>query len=570
MVVGKTFPLSFVLSAVDNLSGPLKKVQGRLGAIGKATTRVGRGFTLGVTGPLLALGGATIRTAATFEESMNVVQAITDATGDDFKALRGQALLLGKTTVFTASQVADGMTELAVSSFKANEILAVTPAVLDLAAASGLELARTSEILAGVLRATGKEAEDARDVADILANGFTNSAVKLDDLAEALTISIPVLRGMGIELEENVALIGKLGDNMFRGSLAGTALKRAASALANAPPLTQATLANLKIFKEDILDSRGNVRSLIDVVDLLGLKSATTGEMLRIFGERAGPGMGALVNSGAESVKRLEAKLNTSGTAAKIAEARMKGAAGGTRELRSATEGLLIAIADSGLLAQFTLILEKLTAWVLKTSEASPEMLKMGVNIALAAAALGPIILLIGNVIKVVGVLVTGVKLLGIALLWMSANPIGLTILAVAAFVAGGVALVKNWDAIKAKAKSTWTFVKNVVGNALSWIWNKLKQFTLLPKWLERMLGISTGGGGDVIGALTGPGGAGIGPGGAPIGATSDPIARAENLSRAEAEVRVRFDQVPAGVTIEADPGVEVDLDLGFAMVAGA
>lgn len=572
MVVGKTFPLQFVLSAVDNLSGPLGKVRGRLGAIGKTASRIGRSLTLGATLPILGLATATISTAAKFEKSMNSVAAITEASGEDFNALRDRAKELGISTVFTASEVADAMTKLAIAGFGTTEILDAIAPALDLAAASGNDLAASTEILAGTLRASRLETSESARVADALTNAFTSSGVELEDLAEAIKISTPVFAGMNIPLEENLALVGALGNAMIRGSLSGTALKNALVNLTIVSGKAGPALNRLNLRPEQIADSEGNVKSLIDTVKLLGDAGATTTDLFLIFGKRAGPAMSVLVGEGAEAIEKLEAKIGRSGSAARVAAVQMQGASGAMARMKAASEGLMIAIGDSGLLQAFSEIVTKLAGWVQHLAETNPKMLKLATTVALVVAAVGPAVFIFGKLTLILGGLTTAIGFVGTALTFLAANPVGATIVAIAALVLIGSHIIENWDAVKESAGKTWSFVKDVVGGALSWVWTQIKKLTrlILPTWLENLLGLGGEEGENVAASLVAGGGLPSGPGGASVIGAADPIARAENLAAGEKEVRVKIEGQLTRVSVEADAGVEADVDLGLAMVGGA
>ncbi len=573
-MVLKTFPLSFVLSAVDNLSGPLGKVRGRLGAIGKTASRVGRSLTLGATLPILGLATATISTAAKFEKSMNAVQAITGASGEDFDALRTKAKDLGISTVFSASQTADAMTKLAIAGFNTNEILAATPGVLDLAAAANIDLATAAEVLAGTLRSSKLEPTivQVTRVADALTNTFTSSGVELEDLAEAIKLSTPVFAGMNIPLEENLALIGALGNSMFRGSLGGTALKNALVNLSIVSATAGDALARLNLRPEQIVDAKGNVKSLTATVKLLGDAGATTQDMFLIFGKRAGPAMAALVGEGAKALRELETKIERSGTASRIAEVQMQGAGGAMAKLAAASEGLQIAIGESGLLESFTKIATDLAKWVQGLAETNPRMLKLATTVALVVAAVGPAVFIVGKLTLILGGLTTAIGFVGTALTFLAANPVGAAIVAVGALVLIGSHLIENWDAVKEAAGKTWAFVKDVVGGALSWVWVQIKKLTrlILPTWLENLLGLGGAEGDNVAAALVAGGGLPSGPGGASVVGAADPIARSENLAAGEKVVRVKIEGQLTNVEVEAEQGVEADVDLGLAMVGGA
>lgn len=186
-----------------------------LGKIGEYTTMVGQGMqSVGrslskyVTLPIVGLGVAAAKTFGDFESQMNRVKAISGATGADFEKLRKQAIDLGASSVFSAKEVAQGQEMMASAGFNANQILAASPGVMSLAAASGGDLALASEAAATAVNMFSLNASEATHVADVFAKAAADTNSEVADMAEALKYAGPVAGAMGISMEETAAAIG--------------------------------------------------------------------------------------------------------------------------------------------------------------------------------------------------------------------------------------------------------------------------------------------------------------------------------------------------------------------------
>ena len=150
--------------------------------LSKSMVNVGKGLTTGITLPAIAAGAAIIKVSADFEASMSKVKAVTNATEEDMAKLEEQAKLLGSTTKFTAAEAGDAMTYLGYAGYTTNEILSAMPAILDLAAASGADLAITSDIVSDAMTAFGLSADKTAGCADLLANVSRNANTNVEML----------------------------------------------------------------------------------------------------------------------------------------------------------------------------------------------------------------------------------------------------------------------------------------------------------------------------------------------------------------------------------------------------
>jgi len=368
---------------------------------GDGLDKVGKGLTTHVTLPIVGAGTAVIMTAANFEASMNRVRGLTGATGSDLEKLTAQARELGATTQYSASDAADAMGFLAMAGFKVNDILGAMPSVLELAASAQMDIATAADITSNILTGYGKSVEELGHVNDVLVKAMTSANVDLRMLGESMKYVGPVASGVGVQFEEVAAAVGLLGNAGIQGSMAGTVLRGAISRLANPTKQAKDLMAELGI---KVTDSSGNLKSLTEIVRELEDSGATAADMMALFGDRAGPGMSALVEQGSEALANLTEALEKSEGAAKaVAEVNMEGAKGAFLELKSAGEALAISVAESGLLEYVTDIAKGFAEWLRNLSETNPELLKTMTNIALVAAAAGPLISTTGKITKGIG-----------------------------------------------------------------------------------------------------------------------------------------------------------------------
>ena len=214
------------------LRGELAKANGMVnqftGQVSKMGGLIAGAFTATA---ILNFTKTSIKTLSDFEYSLSTVRAITGATGDDFESLKKNALDLGSSTEYTATQVAGLQAEFGRLGFTTNEILNSTKATLDLATATGSDLARSAEIAGSTLRGFGLDAIEMGRVVDVMASSFNKSALNLNYFAEGVKYVAPVARSVNSTIEETAALMSVLADAGIKGSMSGTALRRIFSEL---------------------------------------------------------------------------------------------------------------------------------------------------------------------------------------------------------------------------------------------------------------------------------------------------------------------------------------------------
>jgi TP901 family phage tail tape measure protein len=394
--------LSRAMADLQKLQRQTQSQQQRMAEFGKNMQKLGGDLSKYVSLPIIALGAVALTTAAEFEKSMNKVRAVTGATGRDFDAMQEQAKELGRTTQFSASQAADGMSFLAMAGFEANEIVSSMPAVLNLAAAGQVELAQAADIASNIMSGYGMTTEQLGHAVDVMAKTFTSANTDISQLGDAMKYVGPVAASAGVQFEEVAAAIGLLGNAGIQGSMAGTTLRGAISALVGPGNKAANVMRKLGL---DVTTADGKLRPLNQIIEQLAKSGATTADFMAIFGQRAGPGMAALVSQGADALRNLTGELeNSGGTAQEIADIQMEGLSGAMLRLKSAFEGAMIALADSGLLTTATSLVEGLASAFGVLADFVGGLPKPIGAAALAffglVAAAGPALLIAGSLVR--------------------------------------------------------------------------------------------------------------------------------------------------------------------------
>lgn len=340
-----------VVIETDLDSSGIEKGLSKLGSI---TAKGMKAATVAITGTAAALGGvaaAAIKVGSDFESQMSRVKAISGATGEEFEQLKAQAMQLGADTSFSASQAAEGMENLAAAGFTTSEIMNAMPGLLNLAAASGEDLASSSDIAASTLRGFGLAASDAAHVADVLAANANRTNSSVADTGEAMKYIAPLARAAGLSLEETAAAIGIMANAGVNGSQAGTSLRGALSRLSKPTKDMSEAMDELGI---SFYDSNGKMKSLTEQVGML--RQATEGMtdeqknnyLVTLYGQEALSGMLALINEGEGSLGELtEAYRSCDGEAQKAAETMQDNLSGALEQLGGSAETLGLAFYNS-------------------------------------------------------------------------------------------------------------------------------------------------------------------------------------------------------------------------------
>lgn len=289
----------------------------------------------------------SINVFTAFDDVARRVQGTTGASAETMELLRYQAKELGRTTSWSASEAAEAQFEFAKAGFSTNEIIAATSGILDTATASQMGLAEATELTAGALRMFGLDASKSTQVGDMLTKTASSTTTDVQDLAEALKYSGNGARQFGLNLQQTLGILGKLGDKMLKGSEAGTGLQAVFASLLNKQK------ANMLIDIGIQLTEDGSYRNILDIIDDIREKTAGMEEAERnpliqsVFGDQGSRVMNNILSMQKDEIRNLIGEIeNSSGFSKDLATTLNAGLGGSFRNLTSATEGLAIAFGE--------------------------------------------------------------------------------------------------------------------------------------------------------------------------------------------------------------------------------
>lgn len=453
-------------------AGVLDKVGESLEKAGKKMTDTGKTLSKRVTAPVMGAAAAAAKIGSDFEAGMSQVQAISGATGDDLEELTLKAREVGAETMFSASEAAEALNYMALAGWDTQQMLDGIDGVMSLAAASGEDLAKTSDIVTDSLSAFKMEVSESSRLADVLAAASANANTDVSGLGAAFQYVAPVAGALGFSIEDTAHAIGLMSDNGIKGQKAGTALRTMMTNLAKPTAAMEDAMEELGL---SLTDSEGNMKDFDTVMKELQVSFADLSEAEQasaaatIFGKEAMSGALAIIGTSTEDYNKLgDAIKNSSGSAEEMAEVMQDNLQGRLKEAQSAMEEAAITVYDNLQPALESIVsgIKQAADWF---NELSPTMQTTIVIIAGLAAAIGPLLVVAGMVVSSIGALIPVFAAL--------MGPIGLVIAGIAALIAVGVALWKNWDTVKKKAIE---FKDTVVGKFTEIKDGIVKRFTEL------------------------------------------------------------------------------------------
>ena len=467
----------------------------KLQTVGNKISSVGQKL-LPVTGVVTGLGTAAVKTAADFDSAMSKVAAVSGATGSDFDSLRDKAREMGAKTKFSATEAADAMNYMAMAGWKTEDMLSGIEGVMYLAAASGEDLATTSDIVTDALTAFGLTAADSGHFADVLAAASSNANTNVSMMGETFKYCAPVAGALGFSVEDTAEAIGLMGNAGIKASQAGTSMRSIMTNLTGDVKLSGAAIGDVTIATTN---ADGSMRSLSSILadcrvafgGMTEAEKANNAEAL--VGKNAMSGFLALMNAAPEDIEKVSGAVNNCKDAAKnMADTMQDNLEGQLTILKSQLQELAISFGDL-LLPAVRSIVSGLQGMV-NVLNAMPDGVKRVIMIvALLAAALGPVLIIIGKTLSAIGTIMTWAPKLAGAIsavkgafaalsATMMANPIAIVIAAIAALVAAFIYLwntneefrkfwIRLWNEIKEVAVQVWTAVSQFLVSA----WNGIR-----------------------------------------------------------------------------------------------
>lgn len=466
----------------DEYAAKAEKVGGTLTSVGQKL--------LPLSTSIAGLGVAAVKTTADFDSEMSKVSAISGATGTDLDKLRGKAREMGAKTKFSASEAAQGMQYMAMAGWKTQDMMDGLEGIMNLAAASGEDLASTSDIVTDALTAFGLSAKDSSHFSDILAAASSNANTNVSMMGETFKYAAPVLGSLGYTAEDAALAIGLMANAGIKSSQAGTSLR---GAITNLAKPTDTVAAAMDKYGISLTDSSGKMLSLRELMEQLrqklgGLSEAEQAQAAAaLFGKNAMSGMLAIINGSDKDFEKLAGAIdNCDGSSEKMANTMNDNLQGQITILMSQLQELAISFGEI-LMPKIRDIVTHIQNFVDKLNAMDEGQKETILRIGMFVAALAPMLIGLGKAItfsadvsRALGTLSAGlVKAGGFSGVFTKA--LGL-ITSPAAIVVGAIA------AITAVIIHLWNTNEDF-RNAITAIWQKIKDaFTTFAAGISERL----------------------------------------------------------------------------------
>ena len=446
---------------------------------------VGKTLTTHVTVPIAAAGTAAVKTAADFDAAMSKVAAVSGVTGDELDALRDKAREMGAKTKFSASEAADAMNYMAMAGWKTGDMLEGIEGIMNLAAASGEDLATTSDIVTDALTAFGMSADDSSHFADVLAAASSNANTNVSMMGETFKYCAPVAGALGFSCEDTAQAIGLMANSGIKSTQAGTALRTIMNTLAGEVKICGDSIGEVEIATTN---ADGSMRDLNDILaDCRGAfsqlsESEQASAAQALVGKNAMSGFLALMNAAPSDIQKLEGAISTcsdeidgyNGVTEKMASVMQDNLGGQLTILKSQLQELAISFGET-LMPAIRSIVSRIQGLIDKFNALSPATKETIAKVALVAAALGPLLVVVGKTMVGVGKLMKFVSNLptiiagakaaftsfGAVIGGISA-PVVAVIAVVAALVAAFVHLWRTNEDFRNKITAIWEQIKSI------------------------------------------------------------------------------------------------------------
>lgn len=518
----------------------MEELGSKINSVGDKLSAVGQTLTTRVTVPIVTGFTAAIKTTADFDAQMSKVKAISGATADEFDTLRDKAREMGEKTKFSATESGEAFEYMAMAGWKSEEMLEGIEGIMNLAAASGEELGKTSDIVTDALTALGMSASDSGRLADILAAAATNSNTNVAMMGDSFKYAATTAGLLGYSAEDVAVALGLMANSGIKADMAGTSLRNMFNRMAKPTKESAEAMDRLGL---SLYDDERNMYSLRQIMDQLrqsfteinmpleeynlrldemdgllaagditqkqyekslkelnlqafgaeGAEKARAAAMLG--GTRAMAGLAAIANASTDDYEQLTKAIDGSSESfAKLADGSVvplnealasgqeiieqyNGAAeamamtmqdnlnGQLTILKSQLQELAISLGDLLMpkIRDFVSKIQEVVNWLNGLDDAQKEQI---MKIAAIVAAVGPVLLIIGNVVKVLGGLVTiiGAVVKGVGLLMTFIGgltaPVMIVIGAITALVAAFVYFYNTNEEFRNKVNAVIDSVK--------------------------------------------------------------------------------------------------------------
>ena len=443
--------------------------------LGGKMEQAGKDLTMKVTAPIVAAGTVAVKNFAEVDKTMTLANQTMGNTAEEAELLDQAMSEAASNSTFGMNDAAQAVLNFARAGLDAQQASQALAPAMNLAAGEGGNLDTVSAGLVATINGFQDGFDQAARYADVFASACNNSALDVNSLSDAMSVAAPIFHAAGYSVEDAALYMGVMANNGVDASTAANSLKTGMARLAKPAKEGAEMLDKLKI---SVFNADGTMKDSVEVQRLLHDSFATLSEQEQIaaasaiFGKNNMSSWLALINTAPEDVQELSDSLHTAaGTTDEMSEAMMSGFGGSIEKLKSSIDVLMYTLGK--LAAQYlTPVIEKVQAAVDKFMSLDNGTKDLIVRILGIAATVGPLLVVGGKLMKGVGTILTFVPKLvgGIKTVMGLMNP---WTLAIAAVIAIGILLYKNWDKIKETATKVaawvsekWNAMKEKVGSA--------------------------------------------------------------------------------------------------------
>ena len=469
---------SKLVKSLDQVS---RKVEG----VGKKIEGVGKTLTTHLTVPIVTAAGVCVTKFAEVDKTMTLTNQTMGNTAEQADILNKAMQDAAANSVFGMDDAAQASLNFARAGLKAEEAANALAPAMNLAAGEGGDLDTVSAGLVATLNGFGDAFENAEHYADVFANACNNSALDVNSLSDSMSIAAPIFNAAGYSVQDAALYMGVMANAGIDAGEAANSLKTGLARLISPAKDGAVWMERLGI---NVTNADGSMKDTVTIQKELHDSFATLSESEQItaasaiFGKMQMAKWLALINTAPSDVEKLNEALEQEGTTTDMANAMMSGFGGSIEKLKSTLDVLMTTLGQ--LAAQYlTPVIEKLQAWLDAFNALDDETKDHIIKIAAIVAAVGPALIIIGkivtgigSIISVVSGLVSAIGAISAAIGVASAPVLGI-IAVIAAVIAIGVLLYKNWDTIKEKAQELWQnltekfeLIKLIVTQTWEWI----------------------------------------------------------------------------------------------------
>ena len=446
--------LQNVPSKVDKIAQSMAKTGEKIKDAGDKMKGFGKSYSMYVTAPLTAAGTVGVKKFAEVDKTMQLTNATMGNSAEQAELLNQAMKDAASNSTFGMNEAATATLNFARAGLDAEQAAAALAPAMNLAAGEGGDLETVSAGLVATINGFGDSFDNAATYADIFANACNNSALDIDSLSSAMSVAAPIFHAAGYDVHDAALYMGTMANAGIEASVAANALKTGMARLISPAKDGAAWLDKLGV---EVTNADGSMKDSVTVQKELhdAFSKLSESEQLAaasaIFGKNQMSNWLALINTAPEDVAALNSELGMTGTTSEMAEAMMSGFGGSLEKLKSGIDVAATSLGEAlaPIILKVANGIQMLVDWF---NTLSPTAKQVVAVILLIVAAIGPLLLVIGTLMSSVGSIMMMAPKIMTAL--AAFNPMILVVIAViAALVAAGIVLYKNWDKIKAKAK---------------------------------------------------------------------------------------------------------------------